>query len=70
MFFEEKLHTIKYCSKKIFRWEHEEIVENHLEKMKTNEAKNILKQRGSIVDVNQTNIGVESLLSKNRESFR
>ena len=36
--------------KKIFRWEHEEIVENHLEKMKTNEAKNILKQRGSIVE--------------------
>ena len=36
--------------KKIFRWEHEEIVEDHLEKMKTNEAKNILKQRGSIVE--------------------
>jgi len=40
----------KTAHKKIFRWEYEEIVENHLEKMKTNEAKNILKQRGSIVE--------------------
>ena len=40
----------KTAHKKIFRWEYEEIVENHLEKMKTNEAKKILKQRGSIVE--------------------
>ena len=40
----------KTAQKKIFRWEYEEIVETHLEKMKTNEAKNILKQRGSIVE--------------------
>lgn len=36
--------------KKIFRWEHEEIVENHLEKMKTDEAKKLVKERGSIVE--------------------
>ena len=36
--------------KKIFRWEHEEIVEKHLEKMKTDEAKKLVKQRGAIVE--------------------
>jgi hypothetical protein len=36
--------------KNIFRWEHEEIVEMHLEKMKTDEAKKLVKQRGSIVE--------------------
>ena len=36
--------------KKIFRWEHEEIVEKHLEKMKTDEAKKLVKQRSAIVE--------------------
>lgn len=36
--------------KRIFRWEHEEVMEQHIKKMKTKEAKDIVKQRGSIVE--------------------
>ena len=36
--------------KRIFRWEYEEVVEKHLEKMKTDKAKVLVKKRGSIVE--------------------
>jgi len=36
--------------KRIFRWEHEKIIENHIIKMNTKEAKDIVKRRGSIVE--------------------
>jgi len=36
--------------KRIFRWEHEALVEQHLKKMETDEAKKLVKQRGSIVE--------------------
>lgn len=37
-------------SKKIYRWEHEDVIEKHKIKMKTEEAKEIVKRRGSIVE--------------------
>ncbi len=36
--------------KQLFRWEHEEIVEEHHKKMQTKKAKDIVKKRGSIVE--------------------
>ena len=36
--------------KSIYRWEHEAVTEAHIEKMDTQEAKEIIKQRGSIVE--------------------
>ncbi len=36
--------------KQLYRWEHEHITEKHIEKMKTKEAKEIVKRRGSIVE--------------------
>lgn len=36
--------------KQIFRWEHEHITQQHNEKMKTKESKDIVKKRGSIVE--------------------
>jgi transposase len=36
--------------KRIFRWEHEEIMEQHIKNMNTQEAKKIVKKRGSIVE--------------------
>jgi len=40
----------KTAHKTIFRWEHEEIVEAHKKKMQTDEAKAIVKQRGSMAE--------------------
>ena len=36
--------------KQLFRWEHEEVIEKHNKHMQTDEAKAIIKQRGSIVE--------------------
>lgn len=36
--------------KQIFRWEHEHITEEHAKRMQTDEAKAIIKKRGSIVE--------------------
>lgn len=36
--------------KTIFRWEHEEVMEKHSIKMRTEESKEIIKKRGSIVE--------------------
>ncbi|MEA2049428.1 MAG: transposase [Campylobacterota bacterium] len=36
--------------KQIYRWEFEEIIEKHKQKMKTQEAKDIVNKRGSIVE--------------------
>lgn len=36
--------------KSIYRWEHAEIIEEHSIKMKTEESKNMIKKRGSIVE--------------------
>lgn len=36
--------------KQLFRWEHEEVIEKHNRHMQTDEAKTIIKQRGSIVE--------------------
>ena len=40
----------KTTYKKLWRWEHEDIIEIHSEKMQTKEAKAIIKKRGSIVE--------------------
>lgn len=36
--------------KQIFRWEHEHIIKEHIKRMQTDEAKAIIKKRGSIVE--------------------
>ncbi len=40
----------KTAYKRLFRWEHESVIEEHIKMMKTDEAKSIIKQRGSIVE--------------------
>jgi len=40
----------KTAYKRIFRWEHEEIIETHSKQMQAEEAKVIIKKRGSIVE--------------------
>ncbi len=40
----------KTAYKRIFRWEYEEIIETHSKQMQTDEAKVIIKKRGSIVE--------------------
>ena len=40
----------KTATKSIYRWEHQEIIEQHHNKMKTDDAKKIIKKRGSIVE--------------------
>ena len=40
----------KTAYKRIFRWEYEEIIEKHSKQMQTDEAKAIIKKRGSIVE--------------------
>jgi len=37
-------------NKQMYRWEHEDIIDNYIEKMNTPEAKAIVKKRGSIVE--------------------
>jgi len=46
----DKCISVKTKYKQIFRWEHEEIVDRHKAKMKTQEAIDIVKKRGSIVE--------------------
>ena len=36
--------------KKLFRWESEDIIEEHIKKIKSKKSKNIIKRRGSIVE--------------------
>ncbi len=40
----------KVNNKQMYRWEHEDIIDNYVEKMKTPQAKKIIKLRGSIVE--------------------
>jgi len=40
----------KTPNKQMYRWEHEDIIDNYIVKMKTPEAKAIVKKRGSIVE--------------------
>ncbi len=40
----------KTPNKQVYRWEHEDIVDNYIKKMATPEAKKIVKLRGSIVE--------------------
>ena len=46
----DKCIPTKTPYKQLFRWEYEHIVEQHTEKMKTQESKEIVKKRGSIVE--------------------
>jgi len=46
----EKCITGKTQYKQIYRWEHEEVIEKFKEDMKSDEAKKVIKQRGSIVE--------------------
>ncbi|PHQ65506.1 MAG: transposase [Sulfurimonas sp.] len=46
----DKCLPTKTPYKSIFRWEHENIIEQHSVKMQTDEAKAIIKKRGSIVE--------------------
>lgn len=46
----DKCLPTKTPYKSIFRWEHEAIIEQHSVKMQTDEAKAIIKKRGSIVE--------------------
>ena len=45
-----KCISTKTRYKQMYRWENEEIVDNHKVKMNTQQAKDIVKQRGSIVE--------------------
>jgi len=40
----------KTPNKQVYRWEHEDIIDNYTKKMNTQEAKAIVKKRGSIVE--------------------
>jgi hypothetical protein len=42
--------TDKVKTKYLYRWEHEDIIDNYVKKMATPEAKKIVKLRGSIVE--------------------
>ena len=57
--------------KRIFRWEHEEIMEQHIKKMKTKEARDIVKKRGSIVEhpfgTIKRNLGWDHFLVRGKE---
>lgn len=57
--------------KQILRWEHEHITEAHIEKMKTKESKEIVKQRGSIVEhpfgTIKRNLGWDHFLVRGKE---
>lgn len=46
----DKCLPAKTSYKQIFRWEHEHITEEHAKRMQTDEAKAIIKKRGSIVE--------------------
>lgn len=46
----DKCITNRTPYKQIYRWEDEHIIEKHQQKMKTQEAKDIVKKRGSIVE--------------------
>jgi len=46
----DKCLPTKTPYKRVFRWEYEEIIENHSKQMQTEEAKTIIKKRGSIVE--------------------
>ncbi len=46
----DKCLSTKTRYKQIYRWEHEEIVDNHRDKMQSQKAKDIVKARGSIVE--------------------
>jgi len=46
----DKCLPTKTAYKTIFRWEHEEVIEKHNIKMQTEESKEIIKKRGSIVE--------------------
>jgi len=57
--------------KTIFRWEHEEVIEQHSKKMQTDEAKIIIKKRGSIVEhpfgTIKRNLGWDHFLVRGKE---
>ena len=57
--------------KTICRWEHEEIIEQHTKDMQTDEAKEILKKRGSIVEhpfgTIKRNLGWDHYLVRGKE---
>jgi len=46
----DKCIPTKTPRKQLFRWEEEHIIEKHQQKMKTQEARDIVKKRGSIVE--------------------
>lgn len=57
--------------KRVFRWEHEEIIESHSKRMQTDEAKAIIKKRGSIVEhpfgTIKRNLGWDHFLVRGKE---
>ena len=57
--------------KKVFRWEHEEVMEKHIQKMQTKESKDIVKKRGSIVEhpfgTIKRNLGWDHFLVRGKE---
>ena len=61
----------KTAYKRIFRWEHEEIIETHSKKMQTDEAKIIIKTRGSTVEhpfgTIKRNLGWDHFLVRGKE---
>jgi transposase len=67
----EKCITGKTQYKRIYRWEHEEVIEKFKEDMQSDEAKKIIKQRGSIVEhpfgtIKRT-LGWDHYLVRNKE---
>ena len=67
----DKCIPTKTPYKQIYRWEFEEIVEKHTSKMKTKEAKEIVKKRGSIVEhpfgTIKRNLGWDHFLVRGKE---
>ena len=62
---------LKHHINNYYRWEHEEIIEQHIEKMKTTESKAIVKKRGSIVEhpfgTIKRNLGWDHFLVRGKE---
>jgi hypothetical protein len=69
--FKDKCIPTQTPYKQIYRWEHEHIAEAHHEKMKTEEYKAIVKQRGSMVEhpfgTIKRNLGWNHFLVRGRE---
>jgi len=67
----DKCIPVQTLYKQLYRWEYEEIIEQHDEKMKTAESKAMVKKRGSIVEhpfgTIKRNLGWDHFLVRGKE---